>query len=471
MQHLDEGLIHAWLDGALPPNEAAAAEAHAQSCEECARAVAEARGLIAASSRILVALDDVPAVQHTAGTLSLPAARARRRAWWRRAGIGYAAAATALLAVGTTLVWSRLSPDAALSPRAAAVVDEAAAPQPAATELLKDSASDVKGAAAVPPAAKNAARETVADSRNVVPRIATQRAAAKEGEQAKKTEPKEELAIDRVVPLPGAMPRPAAPPVRQPDDRKALSGVATNAPKLSQTAQVLGRVLDAATGAPVVGAIVSIDTTRIAARTDSAGEFQLHAVPLGNQRVTVRALGFQLAQHTVAVAPSDSVQLAFTLQKSAVALEQVVATGAAVSARQEAQGVRRDAVERPQAVSGQEAARENAARLQVATVAGCYTLRAAERDKARDQDRPFLAAQPMRIQLEGESLKASRMNELVANRARTLSGTVRAESWRMVSDSLEITLADGDRRHALRFARSDARWISETAILEPCSVR
>lgn len=62
MQHLDEGTIHAWLDGALAPNEASAAEAHVQSCESCARAVAEARGLIAASSRILGALDDVPAV-------------------------------------------------------------------------------------------------------------------------------------------------------------------------------------------------------------------------------------------------------------------------------------------------------------------------------------------------------------------------------------------------------------------------
>lgn len=63
MQHLDEGIIHSWLDGALSVEEAARAEAHVASCSACADAVAEARGLIAASSRILTALDNVPNVR------------------------------------------------------------------------------------------------------------------------------------------------------------------------------------------------------------------------------------------------------------------------------------------------------------------------------------------------------------------------------------------------------------------------
>jgi len=60
MQHPDEGTIHAWLDGAVPEAEARAIEAHVTACDQCARAVAEARGLMAASSRILSALDEVP---------------------------------------------------------------------------------------------------------------------------------------------------------------------------------------------------------------------------------------------------------------------------------------------------------------------------------------------------------------------------------------------------------------------------
>lgn len=61
MQHLDDGTIHAWLDGALGAEDAAAVEAHAATCRACADRVAEARGLIAASSRILSSLDDVAA--------------------------------------------------------------------------------------------------------------------------------------------------------------------------------------------------------------------------------------------------------------------------------------------------------------------------------------------------------------------------------------------------------------------------
>ena len=61
MQHLDEGTIHAWLDGELPADEAERIAVHAGKCVECGALVAEARGLIAASTRILTALDDVPA--------------------------------------------------------------------------------------------------------------------------------------------------------------------------------------------------------------------------------------------------------------------------------------------------------------------------------------------------------------------------------------------------------------------------
>ena len=59
--HPDEGMIHAWLDDALDAPTAAGIDAHVRSCPECAARVAEARGLIAGASRIVSALDDVPA--------------------------------------------------------------------------------------------------------------------------------------------------------------------------------------------------------------------------------------------------------------------------------------------------------------------------------------------------------------------------------------------------------------------------
>src|SRR6185437_10934567 len=107
MQHLEEGTIHAWLDGALPPDEAAAVDAHVRSCAACAAAVAEARGMIAGAARIVSALDIA-----RGGVLpSAPARQTPRPAsgssMWRRLHLTpsrAALAATILVAVAGTLV-------------------------------------------------------------------------------------------------------------------------------------------------------------------------------------------------------------------------------------------------------------------------------------------------------------------------------------------------------------------------------
>jgi hypothetical protein len=97
MQHPDEGTIHAWLDGALPPDEGRAIEEHAATCAACAAAIAEARGLIAGSSRILAALDAVPGgVLPSAESVdALGSGRVRlilRPAWWQSVPLRAAAA-------------------------------------------------------------------------------------------------------------------------------------------------------------------------------------------------------------------------------------------------------------------------------------------------------------------------------------------------------------------------------------------
>ena len=94
MQHLDEGTIHSWLDGVLGADEAARVEAHVAECPQCATAVAEARGFIAASSRILTALDHVPR-----GVV--PAAQPIQ--WYNRSA-WRAAAAVLVVAVGSLVV-------------------------------------------------------------------------------------------------------------------------------------------------------------------------------------------------------------------------------------------------------------------------------------------------------------------------------------------------------------------------------
>ena len=96
MQHLDEGTIHSWLDGALSAEEAARVEAHVAECPQCAAAVAEARGFIAASSRILTALDHVPRGVVPAAS---PVKWYNRSAW-------RAAAVVLVVAVGSLVVVS-----------------------------------------------------------------------------------------------------------------------------------------------------------------------------------------------------------------------------------------------------------------------------------------------------------------------------------------------------------------------------
>lgn len=96
MQHPDEGMIHSWLDGALSAEEATQMESHVATCPSCATAVAEARGFIAASSRILTALDDVPR-----GVVpAVPARKRDLRVLWR-------AAAAMLVVAGGSLVVMR----------------------------------------------------------------------------------------------------------------------------------------------------------------------------------------------------------------------------------------------------------------------------------------------------------------------------------------------------------------------------
>lgn len=97
MPRPDEGLIHEWLDGELGPEEAERVARLVAEDAEWAAAAAEARGLIAASSRILSALDAVPGGVLPAGSRAAPPAAPRRvmRPWMR-------AAAGLVLVAGTT---------------------------------------------------------------------------------------------------------------------------------------------------------------------------------------------------------------------------------------------------------------------------------------------------------------------------------------------------------------------------------
>lgn len=140
--HPDEGTIHAWLDGALDAAPAARIAEHVRGCAECSARVAEARGLIAGASRIVTALDDVPAGTRPAwsqdGVVSgdaavSPAATAARASdasvwrWLRVTPARAAIAATLIVAAGITLTRQRTAVEV---PRVATTTSSPAAPSP-----------------------------------------------------------------------------------------------------------------------------------------------------------------------------------------------------------------------------------------------------------------------------------------------------------------------------------------------------
>lgn len=212
MQHPDEGTIHSWLDGALSADEAARVEAHVKDCPQCAAAVAEARGFIAASSRILTALDNAPR-----GVM--PAAVPRKRfdpLVWR------VAAALLVVAAGTLVVvrspsgrsMEAVATDSASSmPKAATAVEVPAAPPQESQSASAASAPGAVSPRAVSPAAKNApisaAAKSAAKQPDAIRRVEASQTAA-QGFAKGATRPDQNVA-GALGAEASALPRPPAP--------------------------------------------------------------------------------------------------------------------------------------------------------------------------------------------------------------------------------------------------------------------
>lgn len=104
MPHPDDGLIHAWLDDELDAADAARVEALVASDPAWSAAAAEARGLLAASSRIVGSLDRVPA--HVIPDVAArggrrPALAPRRWPWRVAAALALVAGSAVVLRHGT----------------------------------------------------------------------------------------------------------------------------------------------------------------------------------------------------------------------------------------------------------------------------------------------------------------------------------------------------------------------------------
>lgn len=158
MPRPDEGIIHAWLDGELAADEAERVAKLVAEDAEWGAAAAEARGLIAASLRIVSALDAVPAGVMPAGSRAAPMKKPRFtvKPWMRMA-------AGMVLVVGTaTAVWTRT----ANAPTTQVAEGERNASSPVGTTVA-GGADVAREAEAVATAASPARAEAMQLRRNV----------------------------------------------------------------------------------------------------------------------------------------------------------------------------------------------------------------------------------------------------------------------------------------------------------------
>lgn len=174
MSHVDDGTLHAYLDGELTPAEAQGVDAHLAQCPACRRRVDEERALIARADELLgIAAPphrDVPPFRP--GDVEPPV-----RLWWRLR-LPLAWAATVVVALGAGMYLGRGAPgvqpasqasdfaadassDSALEPRLDAKAERRAPISPPRPARSPSAAAERKQAQAAPPA-RARAREKAA---------------------------------------------------------------------------------------------------------------------------------------------------------------------------------------------------------------------------------------------------------------------------------------------------------------------
>lgn len=109
----------------------------------------------------------------------------------------------------------------------------------------------------------------------------------------------------------------------------ALAGIAPAALAQQGTGTVRGRIMDASTRQPVVGAQVQIVGTAQGAVTDDAGQYMIPGVSAGEQRVRVRRVGYAPLERPVTLRAGQALTENFDLSTAATNLDAVVVTGTA----------------------------------------------------------------------------------------------------------------------------------------------
>jgi hypothetical protein len=94
-----------------------------------------------------------------------------------------------------------------------------------------------------------------------------------------------------------------------------------------QTAAIRGTVTDSTSGAPIVGAQVTVVGTTRGAITNDHGAYLVVQVPAGAATVRAQRIGFAPDQHAVTLTAGDTATVNFVLHSVATTLSEVVVVG------------------------------------------------------------------------------------------------------------------------------------------------
>ncbi len=97
--------------------------------------------------------------------------------------------------------------------------------------------------------------------------------------------------------------------------------------KVEPNTKIFGKVINAETGEPLIGANIVIKGTAKGASTDSDGEFVIKNLEPGNYTIVVNYIGFIKQAEKIKVIANRTVEINFELQPSLLDLNEVIVTG------------------------------------------------------------------------------------------------------------------------------------------------
>ena len=110
-----------------------------------------------------------------------------------------------------------------------------------------------------------------------------------------------------------------------------IAGFALTGDASAQTTGTLtGRVTDAASTRPLETVLVKVDDTPFGVLTNASGGYIILSVPPGEYTVRATRVGYREGEMTVTVTAGGTAELDFELEQTAIALDELVVTGAGI---------------------------------------------------------------------------------------------------------------------------------------------